>query len=175
MLAEERIWKIKREKAEKGKARKVTLITVVAISIFTVWQEADVTCRLYYTDAVRYQEDLQLAGHLEYDIARFTGDCNYDGTVVFVGKRNATGNCASIRGDVMGQSLFAWDTDVEPKNYWSSGRIVGFMHCQGANYKAPNVEQVEKAVKYAKNMKCYPADGSIGMYSDVVVVKLSGE
>ncbi len=165
LLVGERIWKV---------------ILVVAISTLTIWLEADITCRLYYTDAVRYQEDLQLAGWLEHDIAVFTDNCGYDGTVVFVGKRKATGNCAGIKGDVMGQSLFAWDTDVEPVNFWSSSRIVGFMHCQGVSYKAPDAGQVKVATQAARGMKCYPAGGSImwckdAEGEDMVVVKLSGE
>lgn len=194
VLAEDRIRKIRDVKIEtnarkrgrhgfesvKVRLKEILLLPVVVISLLTIWLEADITCRLYYTDAVRYQEDLQLAGWLEHDIAVFTNDCNYDGTVVFVGKRNANGNCASIKGDVMGQSLFAWDTDVEPVNFWSSSRIVGFMHCQGVNYKAPDAEQVKIATIAGRQMKCYPANGSImwckdAVGEDMVVVKLSTE
>lgn len=148
---------------------------IVAISFLTMWQETDVTCRLYYTDAVRYQEDLLLAGNLEQDIAKFTGSCDYRGTVVFVGQQKARGNCASIKGDVMGQSLFAWDTEVEPVNFWSSSRIIGFMHCMGTNYQAPTKEQTALATSFAEGMNCYPAEGSIRLCRDMVVVKLSGE
>lgn len=180
LLAEDRTRKVTDVKFARITFRKGVLAVLVAISALTIWLEADITCRLYYTDAVRYQEDLQLAGWLEKDIAVFTNDCDYDGTVIFVGKRKADGNCASIKGDVMGQSLFAWDTDVEPKNYWSSSRIVGFMHCLGASYTPPNAKQVEQAISCAGTMACYPADGGIAWCkdetgTDMVVVKLSGE
>lgn len=179
MLADDRIWKTKSDRFETKGVRKIALVTVVTISSLAIWQEADITCRLYYTDAVRYQEDLRLAAHLQQDIAEFTGDCDYRGVVAFVGQRKPKGNCAIVRGDVMGQSLLAWDTDVEPKNFWSSSRIVGFMHCQGSGYIAPDVEQAAFATECAKGMKCYPTDGSITWCKDsagngMVVVKLSG-
>lgn len=148
---------------------------IAILGLLAVWQEADITSRLYYTDAVRYQEDLWLAGNLEQDIARFTGRCDYGGTVVFAGKRKAPGNCATITGDVMGQSLFAWDTGVEPENFWSSSRIIGFMHCMGTNYREPTREQAMLATEYARDMPCYPAEGSLGWCQDMVVVKLSRE
>ena len=150
--------------------------TILFLLCFTaIWQQTDITCRLYYSDAVRYQEDLWLAGNLEQDIIKFTGKCDYAGTVVFVGKRNAPGNCASLTGDVMGQSLFAWDTEVEPVNYWSSSRIIGFMHCMGTNYQAPTSDQTAQAAARALEMPCYPAEGSIEWCGDFLVVKLSGE
>ena len=150
--------------------------TILFLLCFTaIWQQTDITCRLYYSDAVRYQEDLWLAGNLEQDIIKFTGKCDYAGTVVFVGKRNAPGNCASLTGDVMGQSLFAWDTEVEPVNYWSSSRIIGFMHCMGTNYQAPTAAQTAQAAAQALEMPCYPAEGSIEWCGDFLVVKLSGE
>jgi len=178
LSAENKIWKVKDINSKRVSFRKGVLVVPVAIGALTIWLESNITCRLYYTDAVRYQEDLQLAGWLEHDIAVFTDNCGYDGIVVFVGKRSANGNCASIKGDVMGQSLFAWDTDVEPKNYWSSSRIVGFMHCQGVNYKAPDMKQVEIATQAVEEMKCYPVKGSIAWCQDatgedMVVVKLS--
>lgn len=90
-----------------------------------------------------------------------------------MGKRKAPGNCATITGDVMGQSLFAWDTLVEPENFWSSSRIIGFMHCMGTNYKEPTKEQTLLATEYANSMICYPAEGSIDWCRDLLVVKLS--
>lgn len=161
------------QESEKGRLTAAGKLGLSLLTLFTVWQEADVTCRLYYTDAVRYQEDLWLAGNLEQDVIKFTGQCDYQGTVVFIGKRKAPGNCASLTGDVMGQSLFAWDTDVEPVNFWSSSRIVGFMHCMGTNYQAPTVEQTALALEAAKKMPCYPAEGSVAWCDGMVVVKLS--
>lgn len=163
------------QESEKNRLTAMGKLFLSILVLYTVWQETDVTCRLYYTDAVRYQEDLWLAGNLEQDVIKFTGKCDYRGTVVFIGKRKAPGNCASLTGDVMGQSLFAWDTDVEPVNFWSSSRIIGFMHCMGTNYRAPTAEQTALALEASRDMPCYPADGSMAWCGDMVVVKLSEE
>lgn len=161
------------QESEKNRLTAVGKLFLSIFVLYTVWQETDVTCRLYYTDAVRYQEDLWLAGNLEQDVIKFTGKCDYQGTVVFIGKRKAPGNCASLTGDVMGQSLFAWDTDVEPVNFWSSSRIIGFMHCMGTNYREPTAEQTALALEASGDMPCYPADGSMAWCDDMVVIKLS--
>lgn len=143
------------------------------ICFLAVWKETDITCRLYYTDAIRYQEDLSLAEHLKQDIARLTGTCDFKGTVVFIGQRKANTNCACILGDVMGQSLFAWDTYVEPANFYSSSRIIGFMSCVGAGYRAPNMEEAKAASKKAAALSCYPANDSMLYQNGMVIVKLS--
>lgn len=160
--------RIKRRAA--GLAITAVLISVCALS---VWKEAEITSRLYYTDSVRYKEDLRLADNISRDIREFTGEYDFSGTVVFVGKREAAGNNSTVLGDVIGHSIFAWDTDVEPAYYHSSLRILGFMHCMGMRYDRLTADQAVKAAEAASDMSCYPKEGSIAWMGDTVVVKLS--
>ena len=160
--------RIKRRTA--GLAITAVLISVCALS---VWKEAEITSRLYYTDSERYEEDLRLADTISRDIAEFTGEYDFSGTVIFVGKREAAGNNSTVEGDVIGHSIFAWDTDVEPAYYYSSLRILGFMHCMGMRYDRLTADQAVKAAEAASDMSCYPKEGSIAWMEDTVVVKLS--
>lgn len=89
-------------------------ILLAAVCVVTVWQEADNTARLYYTDAVRYEQDVLMADSLMREITKITGDKEYDRPVVFIGRWENEGNPSCQPGDVMGRSMFAWDTDVEP-------------------------------------------------------------
>jgi len=162
-----------RKSGMKRHAETLLLIYLVMVSIITFRKETDTTNKLYYTDEVRYHEDCQLAYSLKENIAGFTGLPNYGGVVVFVGKKNAALNGACLEGDLIGKSFFAWDTEVEPSGYWSSGRIVGFLRCVGINYAAPSREQASKGMEAAKGMPDYPMEGSIMWYDDILVVKLS--
>ena len=146
---------------------------LISVCVLSVWKESEVTSRLYYTDSMRYEEDLRLADNISRDIAEFTGEYDFSGTVVFVGKREAAGNNSTVEGDVIGHSIFAWDTDVEPAYYYSSLRILGFMHCMGMRYDRLTVDQAVKAAEAASDMSCYPKEGSIAWMGDTVVVKLS--
>lgn len=145
----------------------------VAVSILCIWNEADITSRMYYTDALRFEQDLNLAESIARDISKVTGDSDYTSTIVFVGQKPVTYNSSYVKGDVMGQSFFAWDTDVEPVNCWSSHRIVGFMNCMGSHFQAPTQEEATNATALAATMTCYPREGSIIVKENFVIVKLS--
>lgn len=152
-----------------------TLIGIVLLLLCfsTVYKEAAVTSKLYYTDSIRKQGDLNLAQSLQKDIQTFCGDADYDGAVVFWGRREAVRNASCIQGDIMGQSFFNWDVDVEPLYFFSSNRIVDFMNTLGSSYSKPTAEQVDFASKVIAEMPCYPAPGSIMWVEDTLVVKLS--
>lgn len=141
----------------------------------TVYQEASVTSRLYYSDAIRAQGDYALAVSLQEDIREFTGEADYSGVVLFWGRREASKNPSCIEGDVMGQSLFNWDTDVEPRYFFSSCRIVDFLDVLGSSYSQPGQDQIAEAAEAMEAAPCYPSPGSILWIGDAVAVKLSDE
>lgn len=151
-----------------------TLLLAVLI-LAAVWHQAAVTDRLYYTDSLRAQGDYTLACRLQDDIRKCTGDVDYNGTVVFLGRREAVRNASCVQGDVMGQSLFSWDTDAEPRYYYSNGRIHSFLQSLGVLWKSPDPEQIQTAAEYMDSMTCYPEEGSILLHDDMVIVKLSEE
>lgn len=150
-------------------------LVLAGICILAVWQETAASSRLYYSEKVRYEGDLRLAGNISRDIQEFTGEYDFAGTVVFIGKRESAENHCTVTGDVMGHSLFAWDTLAEPAYYHSSRRILGFLHCMGIAYEMPDEIQTAQAALCAEQMPCYPAKGSIAWCGKTLVVKLSEE
>ena len=74
----------------------------------------------------------------------------------------------------MGVSLFNFNSEIEPKYFWSTDRIVqiwkieGKQSVKGANY-------ADKALEYVNNneMKTYPQKGYIKIIDDLIIVKLS--
>lgn len=157
-----------------GKKKMVWLMAgVYVIGLLTILQELERTDTLYYADEIRYQEDCETARDLGREIVSITGTTDYTGAVAFIGSKKAVLNSACVVGDVIGSSFFAWDTAVEPVNYWSSMRILGFMHCLGYGYTLPTTKEVEAAAEYAAQMPCYPEAGSVAFYDGMIVVKLS--
>ncbi len=146
---------------------------LILLSLSAVYREASVTSRLYYSDAIRAQGDYALAVSLRKDIQEFTGEEDYLGTVIFWGSRDASQNPSCIQGEIMGQSFFSWDTDMEPRYFYSSNRIVDFMNSLGSSYAKPHPILIEKAAEAVEGIPCYPSPGSIFWTEEALVVKLS--
>jgi hypothetical protein len=161
--------------ADRKLPKRIFGLLLAFLCFVTVYQEASVTSGLYYTESVRKQGDLSLAASLQESIAEFTGEADYSGPVIFWGHREAASNASCIQGDIMGQSFFNWDTDVEPFYYYSSFRIVDFLNTLGSSYRAPSAQEVQAAGLNISDVPCYPAKGSIVWVGDTVVVKLSDD
>ena len=161
--------------ASRKVCRNIAGFLLILLCLDTVYQEASVTSRLYYTDTIRKQGDFSLALSLQQDIDAFTGESNYSGTVIFWGRRQAVTNPSCIQGDIMGQSFFDWDVDAEPHYYYSSNRIVDFLNSLGSSYLKPTAEQIEQAASLMDSVPGYPSPDSIIWSGDTVVIKLSEE
>lgn len=152
------------------------------LCLITTWTQAQNSTRLYYTDSLRYEQDVMLANALITEINKQIPDFHaqkYEGTeapsypVVFIGHYPFRPNNACVIGETMGHSFFDWDQNVDPANYWSSRRIIGLMHTLGYNYGHASMELTASATEYAASMPCWPAHGSVTHHNGMVIVKLS--
>lgn len=155
-------------------ARVCCAVGIVLSLSAALWQSA-VTARLYYTEALRQQGDYSLAVALQEEIARFTGEPDYDGVVIFIGRKSAADNPSCLRGDVMGHSVFDWDTEAEPRYYYSTIRIIDLLNGLGSSYQRPDFQVLSDACDALSQAPCFPADGSIIRVGDAVAVHLSEE
>lgn len=128
--------------------------------------------RLGYTDRVRYEGDVRLAYSIMDELDRLEDDA-HSYPVVFVGKREAVLNNSCVRSETIGYSFFEMDTEVEPYGFFNTRRIVCFMHTLGGNYAIGNADQLVMAREYARDMACYPKEGSIAVNDGCIIVKLS--
>ena len=151
--------------------RNVT-IALLALCILTGYTQLRYTMQLNYTDSVRYESDVRIASSIMEEINQLENE-TYSYPVVFIGKHSAELNNSCIKGDTIGYSFFEWDTDVEPYSFFSTRRILGFMHTLGGNYIQGNVEQFTMAREHSKSMNNWPMQGSIELHDGVVIVKLS--
>lgn len=145
---------------------------LVFLGLFTLFLQVKYTTLLNYSDKVRYESDVRIATQMMQQIDTLQGT-QADCPVVFYGSHPAELNSSCIKGEVIGYSFFEWDTDVEPKGFFSTRRILSFMHTLGKTYPHPDKEQIEEAKKYIQEMPDWPANGSIVKKEKMIIVKLS--
>lgn len=158
--------------ADKGCVFRYTAAAAAFVCAAGVWLQAQTSLRLYYTDACRYEQDVALGRELIPEIVKYQG--GLDRPLVVVGRREFAPNNACLAGEVIGRSFFDYDTLVEPMYYWSSRRIIGFLHTLGFDCRHASLEGTAAAVEYSAEMPSWPEEGSVQVYEDMVVVKLSG-
>jgi hypothetical protein len=143
---------------------KKSCIALVCFALFTAAYQAQITAQLFYSDQLRYNEDVRLA----YEIRDIIGNENLP--IAIVGKYIVAEKFHAnfLQGDVIGHSCFEWG-DVGDV----TERGLNFMHSLGINFNAPNNEQIERAIYEATYMPSYPNSGFVKKLPDVIVVKLS--
>ncbi len=153
------------------KCYKIGSVIAMLVCVVGIWSQTATTQSLYYTDEMRYEQDVALGRELITEIDRARGQFNLP--LVVVGNKPFSGNHACVTGEIIGKSFFDHDVEVEPKYYWSTRRIVGFFHVLGADYEQAVQSKFPGAVAFSADMPVWPAEGSIQLYDSMVIVKLS--
>ena len=90
--------------------------------------------------------------------------------IVFVGSWSPELQDTGVQPwDATGISFFT----IDSSNVQGSARIARLMNILGLETAEPNADQYAMALEAAKNMPCWPADGSCIYKDGVIVVKLS--
>ncbi len=133
-------------------------------------EQARMTEALYYTDRCRYEQDVAVARQLIRELERVN---RWDLPVAVVGKLEFEPNNACVQGEIIGKSFFDYDTEVEPLNYWSTRRILGFFHTLGADFEQLPADRMDEALEYSTCMAMWPEYNCIELSDDFAVIKLS--
>ncbi len=132
---------------------------------------------LHYTEQMSYEQDAYLGremiARIEQVIEETPGADMVELPVIIIGNRPFQGNNATLTGEIIGSSFFDYDVNVEPVYYWSSRRILGFLHTLGADYSLPSKEGLATAKILARDMPVWPAEGSVQVQENMVIIKLS--
>lgn len=154
----------------KEKAAGYAVAALVLICGAGGLEQARMTGALYYTDRCRYEQDVAMARQLIRELDRI----NYwNLPVAVVGKREFKPNNACVQGEIIGCSFFDYDTEVEPLDYWSTRRILGFFHTLGADYEQLHIDRMGEALECSTYMAMWPEYNCIEIWDDFVVIKLS--
>ena len=158
---------------KKGRAELCAAAVLVLICGAGSIGQAQMTEALYYTDRCRYEQDVAIAQQL---IKRLKLVNRWNLPVVVIGSLEFEPNNACVKGEIIGTSFFDYDTEVEPLDYWSTRRILGFFHTLGAEYEQLHADRMPEALEYSTYMAMWPEDNCVELNEDngeFVLIKLS--
>ena len=165
------LWVLDAWEKEHQRTRLLLNTLLCLICICGIWEESDITLRFYYTEQMRYHQDAQLGYRLIETIDQVREEDKLP--ILFIGHKSFQGNKATITGEIIGKSFFDYDVDVEPTYYWSSRRIIGFLHTLGSDYELVDINLVEDILQRSNEMPVWPAEGSVQKFQDCIIIKLS--
>ncbi len=145
-----------------------------ACVLFTVVAQCGYNLRLAYTDEQRFRSDAAKTVELLIMLREENGGELPTQPIVFVGYQGADMPDWCRHTEMYGWSFYEWDYSVENPT-GATHRIVGFVQAYAGcvlNEKANEAEK-QQAVNMAETLTDFPADGSIAVTDDIVVVRLS--
>ena len=131
------------------------------------------TSDLFYSDYIRYQEDVNLTQSIfdKIDNMDDLPESNRENVkVVFIGQHSAKSTGVVARGETFSYSFYEWDQSTK---MLSNIRIYGLTQTLGYRYIMPTEEDVDLAKKNIKKLGVYPSKNSIKVIDDLVIVRLS--
>lgn len=152
---------------------KLAVAVLSLICVIGIWWQTSLSMSLYYTDELRYAQDEYLGRELITEIDKVREGANLP--VAIVGTKPFSPNNACVMGEMIGKSFFDHDADVEPEYYWSTRRMLGFLHVLGADYNQAHAYRFGDVVNYSMGMPSWPAEGCVAVYDGMIVVKLSDD
>lgn len=147
---------------------------ITVLVIITVAAQVTYNMRLADTDDVRYTQDSMLTEEILAALEQENGGNIPEKPIVFVGYRMPEYNRWCARTEMYGWSFYEWDYSKENPT-GATHRIAGFIQAYNGTKlnEAATEEMREEAATLAADMPDFPAEGSIAMEEDFVVVRLS--
>lgn len=150
------------------KSGKIIQRLLIIVAAFIFINNVYSTTRLFYSCHVAEQADRDMANRIAERICSL--DINEKLTnipVAFVGRYQHETNELFLNNDVFGASFFSWDNG-------NPHRMVLFMKTLGiSNLVVADKEQYDKAYNICNNMPKWPNKGSVILFDNFVIVKLS--
>jgi hypothetical protein len=149
-----------------------TLARVIAIlALVTSVYQAQIVAQLWYSDYVRYQDDVRLAYELDALITPLQDNTgSLPVAIVGAHKTASVFTTNFLQGEVPGHSFFEWGGE---KSSEAGTRGIPFMKSLGIYYDQVSETQMDAARAAALTMPSYPAEGCVRRLPDMIVVKLS--
>jgi hypothetical protein len=156
---------------------------VMVCMLLVAIHQAQISALLFYSDYIRYQDDVRLAYFLQQDIAKTF--VRYQQTdeqlaLAIIGAHHTPIRKNYLRGEAMGLSYFDPNISLVNRstsvNFFESLPLsLPFLQSLGFNHEMPSTEQMSLAREATLKMPNYPAAGSV-LYQPnekMVIIKLS--
>jgi len=150
--------------------RTAAAVSVIALSI--ALYQAEISAQLFYSDQIRFNEDVRLANEFNNMILRAQPD-GQKLPVAFVGRyqTDSVFQANFIKGQVIGHSLFEF-AYFGPAS--TTEHALNLMKILGMRFDAPaGEEQFGAALEEATSMPAYPDPACVKRTLDLIVVKVS--
>ncbi|MDR2597217.1 MAG: glucosyltransferase domain-containing protein [Treponema sp.] len=151
--------------------KKKAAVIVTCLALFVAVYQAEITAQLFYSDQIRYNEDVRFAHELNKLITQVQ-PVNEKLPVVLVGRYQPALRFHTnfIQGQAVGRSFFEWNYLLPGS---STERGLTFMKSLGINFDMPDEIRIEQAFKEAASMPHYPDPGCVKRMQDFIVVRIS--
>lgn len=159
--------------AGRMQKRWVSVLCLLCVAA-TITVQCGYNLRLAYTDEQRFAGDAAKTDALIEMLQEANGGELPTQPVVFVGYQEADMPGWCRRTEMYGWSFYGWDYSMENPT-GATHRIVGFVQAYAGCTlnEGTDEKEMQQAVKLAESLTDFPADGSIAVTEDVVVVRLS--
>ena len=160
-----KLWENRKETARYAGTAAVLIAGTV------VMYQSMLSARLYYTQYVQYEEDVQIASDISARIGALGKGEIPDCPVVFIGSRAPRQNLSCIKSEeleLIGRSFF----EVSFGTSHGTWVMQHFLATQGHSYMQPTAEQMKQAEKAAVSMPLWPETGSVAEKDGVIIVNL---
>ncbi|HCC00005.1 MAG TPA: hypothetical protein DEP42_02095, partial [Ruminococcaceae bacterium] len=139
---------------------------IALFCVLITFDQASVTSRLFYTEYARYQKDVAYCTQIANSIDKLELTTTSSLPVVFVGGHHIQLNQDTLPVEGVGTSTL----EIES---FSPSRTLLFMKTLGYNYIFPTSAQYEKGHQLSTDMPIWPAEGSVQIKDNLVVIRLS--
>ena len=153
-----------------GTYRKKAAVIVTCLALITAMYQAQISAQLFYSDQMRYNEDVRFAYELNNLITRAQPN-NKNLPVAIAGNYDTASRFHSnfLEGEEVGRSVFGAGGSISQ----STVNGLAFMKSLGINFDVPDNDQLEKALKEAAYLFPYPDPGCIKRTQDFIVIRIS--
>ena len=150
--------------------KKKAAMVVACLTLLVAAYQAQITAQLFYSDHIRYNEDVRVACELNNLILQVQpADRKLPVALVGIYRAFPRFHTNFLGGDTIGQSIFELAGDT----HGTTGRGLAFMRSLGMNFDMPNDNQLDQAFREALSMPAYPAPGCVRRMRNFIVVKIS--
>ena len=154
-------------------SKKPAAVIITCFALFGAFYQAQITAQLFYSDQIRYNEDVRLAHELNTHIMQSQPDGGKLPVALVSNIISAQTHAGTnfLSGQMIGRSFFysdgLWDL------FSPTWRGIKFMRTLGIYFELPNRDQLIQAHQEAETMPSFPHPDSIRRMYDFIVVKLS--
>lgn len=157
------------------KTRKILSIFIIVLSLGVAYNQSIITSKLFYSDNVRYQNDVLYANKIQSMIEQKEWyDSNKKYKLIFVGKNEAKAVNNYLKGEVIGKSFFEFDYEYD---YGVTQRANALFATLGYYYDKPTTKEFDWAKKYVldNDIEPMPSSYSVINIDDKIIIRLSEE